>query len=367
MSREPCLAVVGATGLVGREALAILASRGVPSHRVLALASERSAGVSISYGRTRISVQPFDLGVAGLASHILLCAGSAFARAHARALVSGGASVVDNSSAFRSDPDVPLIVPEVNGHILQRSSSQLFANPNCSTILLVVALDPIRRALGLVDVVVSTYQAVSGAGRAGLEALERECREEVVEGVNAQSPFPEPCAFNVFPHESAFDQETGLCLEERKLITESARLWADTAPTITPTCARVPVRRAHSQAVTFTVHSKASEREIRDLLRSAPGIEVRENPTCPPTPLQATGRDEVLVGRIRRAPSEPQVGPARRFQLWLCGDQLRKGAALNAIQILELLDDRSLGAACPDPQRAGHRDEKTPELAARRS
>jgi len=326
------IAVVGATGAVGREALAILAERGVSAERIVALASARSAGSALAYGEGEVVVGESSLGAVCGCDAALLCADAQTARALGPAAAALGATVVDNSSAFRMAPGVPLVVPEVNGDLLDAEPTpRLIANPNCSTVILLCALEPLKRAFGVERVIVSTYQAVSGAGLAGIEELRRQTRAALEGEALAPEVFPETCGFNLFPHESAVDGATGLNGEEAKIVAESRRIWGEAGLRIEPTCVRVPVERAHSQSVTVDLGAAATEDEVRAALRAAPWLEVIDDRAGGvfPTPRKATGRDEVLVGRVR-------VGQGgRTVSLWVCGDQLRKGAALNAVQVLE--------------------------------
>jgi aspartate-semialdehyde dehydrogenase len=327
---KPLVAVVGATGAVGREALAILADRAHPAGRVIALASARSAGERIPYADTEVTVQALPEASFPACDAALFCASADIARSHARLAVETGAVVVDNSSAFRMDPAVPLVVPEINADTM--GNARLIANPNCSTIILLTALNPLRKRFGINRVVVSTYQAVSGAGIEAVRELQSQARA-VLDGHPAQpSVFPEPCAFNVFSHESPLDPRTGLNGEESKMIAESARIWHDGPCTLIPTCVRVPVIRAHTQSAVITLDQPATEAAIREALSQAPGVTLLDDRANNrfPTPLGATGTDPVLAGRVRRF-SDTEFG------LLIAGDQLRKGAAGNAIQIMDLL------------------------------
>ena len=321
------IAVVGASGAVGREALALLLSMGVTPGRIGAFASGRSAGSTIACAGVAFRVGAVD--PARLAEHdvALFCADAETARRHAPPLAGAGTLVVDNSSAFRMDPDVPLVIPEVNGSALDRRP-RLVANPNCSTVILLTALEPIRRAFGIERISLSTYQAVSGAGRAGIRELRAQTRAVLDGGTGEPTFFPEPCAFNVFPHESGVDPDTGFNEEERKIVAESRRIWGLPDLPILPTCVRVPVERAHSQSVAVDLAGPATRADVEDALRAAAGVALFGDPRGP-TPLRAAGGDDVLVGRVRLDPD----GSGRRLLLWICGDQLRKGAALNAIQI----------------------------------
>ncbi len=337
MSDFPLIAIVGVTGAVGREALSILAERGHPADRIIPLASARSAGERIPYADTSVVVQALtdDFPSCDAA---LFCATADIARAHAPRAVAAGALVVDNSSAFRLHLSVPLVVPEINAETI--GDARLIANPNCSTIILLTALNPLRERFGIGKIVVSTYQAVSGAG---LEAIE-ELRSQATAVLSGQpvrpSVFPQPCAFNVFSHESPIDPFTGLNAEEAKMIAESRRIWNDPALQLIPTCVRVPVFRAHTQSAVVTLESPAPEDEVRAALAAAPGVSLLDDRTLQrfPTPLGATGSDRVLAGRLR------QFSPVE-FGVLIAGDQLRKGAALNAIQILDAVPQ-----ACARPR-----------------
>lgn len=345
MSLRRCtVAVVGATGAVGREALAILNERGVARERIIALASERSAGTKLGYGAGEIPVIALDEGSAARAFQraevAIFCADAETARRFAPVAVERGAFVVDNSSAFRMDPGVPLVVPEVNGALLD-AGAEVVANPNCSTILLLVAIEPLRRRFGVRSIVVSTYQAVSGAGMAAIDELRTQTTGVLAGRAASPKVFREPCAFNVFSHDSAIDPATGLNVEEKKLIDETRKIWGDSRVAITPTCVRVPVERAHSESVVVELREPAREDEVRLALGSAAGVSIVDDRASNafPTPLKASGIDDVLVGRIRPDPSAGFDGRGRcaRWCLWLSGDQIRKGAALNAVQIAERL------------------------------
>ncbi|MBX3379281.1 MAG: aspartate-semialdehyde dehydrogenase [Phycisphaeraceae bacterium] len=336
------LVVVGATGAVGREALAILEVRGHRADRIRAVASARSAGSTIPYAGSTIPVTE-----AGPASFVdckvaLFCATSDIARTLAPAARAAGCAVVDNSSAFRAEPNVPLVVPEVNGaEVAAAASPAIIANPNCSTILLLVALEPIRKRFGIERIVVSTYQAVSGAGAAAITELKTQATDMLAGREPRTNVFAEPCAFNVFSHNSAMDEATGLNGEEKKMISETRRIWHDANVEVSPTCVRVPVVRAHSESVTMTLVTPASEAEVRQSFEGAQGVFLIDDRKANkfPTPLHASGTDIVFVGRLRADPGSKRdaQGRTRNHCLFLSGDQLRKGAALNAIQIADLL------------------------------
>ena len=326
------VAIAGATGAVGGEFLSILAERRFPVGRFIPLASKRSVGRSVPFGGEDHPVRDlasFDFRGVDVA---FFSAGAERSRDHGPRAAKAGALVVDNSSAFRLDPAVPLIVPEIN---LEDAKGHhgLISNPNCSTILLVMALAPLMRHAAVRRIVVSTYQAVSGAGAKGLTELAQQLVDDQ-EGTNlAVSVFPVPIASNVIPFVQAFS-DGGLTTEEWKMVKETRRILSAPALRVSATCVRVPVRRAHSEAVNVEFERPVSPEEARAWLAAAPGVRVVDDPASMkfPTPRDAEGKDEVLVGRIRRDP-----GLETALDLWVTGDQLRKGAALNAVQIAEAL------------------------------
>lgn len=340
MSQSPCIAVVGATGAVGREALSILASRGVRASSVRAIASCRSVGAALPFGSARLTALPLDEASIRGVTLALLCADAEVSRCWAPRLVERGATVIDNSSAFRLDPRVPLVVPEVNARGLDAPGpGRLLANPNCCVAILAAAVEPLRRAFGVSAVRVCTYQAVSGAGAAAVDELQTQCRDVLDGRPVSPAVFREPCAFNVFAHDSAVDPDTGLCGEERKIIDELRRLWDAPELPVSPVCVRVPVARAHTLAIGLELERPARVDEARALLAAGEGLELVDDRARNdfPTPLKAAGRDQVLVGRLRADPGRPAEtsGATRFLQLTACADQLRKGAALNAVQIAE--------------------------------
>jgi aspartate-semialdehyde dehydrogenase len=344
VSSEHPIAVIGATGAVGREALSILAGRGVPASRIRPIASCRSVGAPVPYGPNHLAALPLDEASLRGVTLALLCADADLSRCWAPRLVARGATVIDNSSAFRLDPRVPLVVPEVNGRLLDAPGpgpGRLIANPNCCVAILAAAVEPLRHAFGVGAVRVCTYQAVSGAGAAAVDELQTQCRD-VLNGHPARpAVFREPCAFNVFAHDSAVDPDTGLCGEERKIIDELRRLWDAPDLPVSPVCVRVPVARAHTLAIGLELCRPARIDEARALLAAGAGLELVDDRAGNdfPTPLKAAGRDPVLVGRLRADPARPaeESGATRFLQLTACADQLRKGAALNAVQIAERL------------------------------
>ncbi len=346
------LAIVGATGAVGQEILAILAELDVPAERVRPLASKRSAGTVLPYAGNDLPVAELDETSFADVDAALFSAGADTARRFAPIAAAAGAVVIDNSSAFRMDAGVPLVVPEVNGELVTRGRQQegtgdvaataasIIANPNCSAIILVTAIDALRRAFGLDRLVVSTYQAASGAGAAAMRELSTQA-SAVLAG-NAVTPeiFAEPCAFNVFSHDTDVDQSTGRNVEEQKVIEETRKIFGLPDLKMSVTCIRVPVFRAHAESVNLTLGSAATEEQFRRVLEDAAGVSVIDDRGANdfPTSLKASGRDDVLVGRIRGDESQPREGDAwLGFDLFVAGDQLRKGAALNALQIARLL------------------------------
>jgi aspartate-semialdehyde dehydrogenase len=326
------IAVVGATGNVGRVMLEVLRERGLDDDLVL-FASPRSAGAQIE-GRP-VHVLDDDAGLGGI-DVALFSAGASTSEAWAARFVEHGATVVDNSSAFRHDPDVPLVVSEVNPHALQDHHG-IIANPNCSTMQLVVALAPIHRAAGIERLVVSTYQSVSGTGRVALDELDSQVRAAMSgEPLPDPSVYPDHIAFNVIGAAGAFADGEDHTDEERKMMFETRKILADQQIGVAVTCVRVPVRVCHSEAVNVQTREPLSAEAATELLRGAPGVELAPAATPPaqmvPSPLQAAGRDEVFVGRIRRDESHP-----RALSMWVVSDNLRKGAATNAVQIAQLL------------------------------
>jgi aspartate-semialdehyde dehydrogenase len=326
------VAIAGATGAVGEELLAVLAQRGFPVGRLVPLASARSVGRTVRFAGSDHPVADlatFDFRGVDVA---FFSAGADRSREHAPRAARAGALVVDNSSAFRMDPDVPLLVPEVNPESA-RVHRGLIAVPNCSTILLVMVLAPILSRAPARPIVVSTYQAVSGSGSKGLDELARQIEDERAGREPVARVYPVPIASNVIPFVQAFGED-GLTVEEWKMVRETRRILGLADLAISATCVRVPVRRAHSESVNVEFEREVSPDEVRAWLEDAPGVRVVDDPAATrfPTPRDAEGGDDVLVGRIRRDP-----GRSTAVDLWLTGDQLRKGAALNAVQIAERL------------------------------
>ncbi len=334
-------AIAGATGAVGEEFLSIFAGRGIEASQLRLLASARSAGRKISYRDTELTVEELTAGSFDGIDVAFFSAGGGRSREFAKHAVTAGAVVIDNSSAFRMDPDVPLVVPEVNPDDVFTHRG-IIANPNCSTIIMLMAVAPIYRTFGVERMVVSTYQASSGAGRQAMLELEQQSRD-ILDGKSITPKIlPHQAAFNIFNHNSAID-ETGYNEEERKMVSESRKILHDNDLRITATCVRVPVPRAHSEAINLTLDKSATADEVRAVLDSAAGVRVvddRERSYFP-MPIEASGIDEMLVGRIRQDLSQPD---GRGIDLFVSGDQLRKGAALNAVQIADVLAKSSIGS-----------------------
>jgi aspartate-semialdehyde dehydrogenase len=319
------VAVVGATGVVGRTMLELLSERSFPADEIVLFASPRSAGTEIDGRVVQVLDDSADLSGFDVA---LFSAGAGTSRQWAARFVDQGAVVVDNSSAFRRDPSVPLVVSEVNPHALAHHRG-VIANPNCSTMQLMVALAPIHRAVGIERLIVATYQSVSGTGAKAIDELDAQAHASL-HGMQMPAPevYPEPIAFNVIGAAGNFADGDDHTDEERKMMFETHKILEDESIGVAVTCVRVPVRICHSEAVNVQTREPLSADRARELLADAPGV-LLENV---PTPLQAQGRDEVFVGRIRRDESHP-----RALGMWIVSDNLRKGAATNAVQIAELL------------------------------
>lgn len=337
------VAIVGATGAVGREALAIYEQRGFPAANLRPLASARSAGSRLPYMQGELVVQELSEASFAGAKVAIFCATSGISKQFAQVAMKDGCHVVDNSSAFRMDPAVPLVIPEVNPEAIpaDRSKPLLIANPNCSTIIMLMGIHPLHKRYGVEHATVSTYQAVSGAGAAAMDELRQQAGQSLQGLPISPKIFTEQCAFNVFSHNSAVDVETGLNVEETKLIKETHKIWGTTSVTITPTCIRVPVYRAHSESIALRLREAITEAQLRDAYVGEAGVSVLDDRAGNkfPTPLKTAGGNDVWVGRLRADPAFglDSTGRSRHWCLWVCGDQLRKGAAQNAIQIADIL------------------------------
>jgi len=340
MSKTYDVAVVGATGAVGECMLDILASRNFPVGKVYALASERSAGKTVAFGRQELAVEnlaDFDFGKVQIG---LFSPGASVSAVYAPKAGAAGCVVIDNTSQFRYDHDIPLVVPEVNPEaIAQYRNRYIIANPNCSTIQMLVALKPIHDAVGITRINVCTYQAVSGTGKEAIEELATQTAS-LLNGRPAEAKvYPKQIAFNVLPQIDVF-QDNGYTKEEMKMVWETRKIMGDDSIEVNPTCVRVPVFYGHSEAVHIETRDKITAAEAQRLLAAAPGVVLMDErkPGGYPTPVgDASGKDPVFVGRVREDISHP-----RGLDLWVVSDNVRKGAALNSIQIAETLIERFL-------------------------
>ncbi|MCP9799215.1 aspartate-semialdehyde dehydrogenase [Synechococcus sp. RedBA-s] len=346
-NRPLTVAVLGATGAVGQELLELLAERQVPIAELRLLASERSAGRQLVWKGRELTIEAVAAGSFEGVDLVLASAGGSISRRWAPVAVAAGAVVIDNSSAFRLDPEVPLVVPEVNPQAALEHQG-IIANPNCTTILLTLALAPLQARRPIRRVVVSTYQSASGAGARAMEELRTLSRTVLDGGEPLSEVLPHSLAFNLFLHNSPL-QPSGYCEEELKMLHETRKIMALPQLRLTATCVRVPVLRAHSEAVNIEFEQPFPVEEARALLAVAPGVELLEDFAANrfPMPTDVTGRDPVAIGRIRQDLSDPNA-----LELWLCGDQIRKGAALNAVQIAELLLKPAQPAQVPAPSAA---------------
>lgn len=325
------IAVVGATGLVGRHMIHILEERGFGEETLVPVASERSAGETIPFGGKEFAVVDVATALETAPDFALFSAGSEVSKTWAKKFSESGTVVIDNSSAWRLGQHTPLIVPEVNGAWLT-GKERLIANPNCSTIQLMVALAPVHKSLGIRRMVVTTFQSVSGAGQKGYQQWVDE-----VQGKEEKTDcFPHPIHGNVIPQCDSFEQE-GFTKEEMKLIRECKKILNDYHILIAPTCTRVPVAIGHSESVVVETFRPFDMPELLEIFNKAPGLNLLDKPESMtyPMPLDVAGYDEVFIGRIRRDPTQ-----THGFHCWIVGDNLRKGAATNAIQIMEIMLDR---------------------------
>ena len=326
------VAVLGASGAVGQELLQLLAERDFPVAELSLLASARSAGSTQQWNGQTLTVAEVNQESFRGIDLVLASAGGSVSRLWREAITGSGALMVDNSSAFRMEEGVPLVVPEVNPEAAF-SNSGVIANPNCTTILLTLALAPLAAKRTIRRVVVSTYQSASGAGARAMEELKQLSKVVLDGGTPVSEVLPHPLAFNLFLHDSPL-QENSYCEEEMKMVNETRKIMGLKDLPFTATCVRVPVLRAHSESVNIAFDQPFPVEEARSLLKQAPGVELIEDVSSNrfPMPTDVTGRDPVAIGRIRQDISDPNA-----LELWLCGDQIRKGAALNAVQIAELL------------------------------
>ncbi|MHC4474082.1 MAG: aspartate-semialdehyde dehydrogenase [Planctomycetota bacterium] len=329
------LAIAGVTGAVGQEFLKILEQRDFPFDSLKVLASSRSKGKRIDFKNKTYIVEELGKDSFGGVDVALFSAGGSRSKEFAPAAAAAGAVVVDNSSAFRMDTEVPLVIPEINPQEISNRPKGIIANPNCSTIIGIVPVWPLHKANPVKRMVVSTYQAASGAGQAAMLELESQTRE-ILEGKEPTcNAFPYQIAFNVFNHNTDLDAD-GYNLEEVKMVKETHKIFDCPDIAITCTCIRIPVFRAHCESINLEFTDPITPDQVRDLLSTAPGVSLiddRQNNRFP-MPIDATGQDDIFVGRIRQDHSIPDN---RGLNIWVAGDQLRKGAALNAVQIAEKL------------------------------
>ncbi len=344
MNRKPRIAVVGASGAVGEAMLSILAERGHREDRVTALASERSAGEEVEFGNASLTIENLaDFDFTGT-DYALFSAGGSVSKEFAPKAAAQGAIVIDNTSAFRYDKDIPLVVPECNAHVLDDiDGGCIIANPNCSTIQMVVALAPIHREAGISRINVATYQSVSGAGRKGLNELAQQTAAKLNFKDSEPAAFAQPIAFNVIPQ---IDEllDNGYSREEMKMLWETQKILEDDSILVNATAVRVPVFYGHAEAVHFETRQDISIERVRELLQDAAGVVwlAGENKQHPTPFTHAAGKDPVYVGRLRRDLSHP-----RGISMWVVADNVRKGAALNAVQIMDYLESRAVPGSNP--------------------
>jgi len=333
MKSQPHVAIVGATGAVGREMLVCLEERNFPLSKLTLLASARSAGSTLPFRGEEIVIEELrENSFAGI-DIALFSAGGGISEKFGPLAAEAGCIVIDNSSAFRMDPEVPLVVPEINPEAAKNQPRNIIANPNCSTIITLMGLAPLHREFGLTGIIASTYQAVSGSGAQGIAELESQTNALITGDPIDKKVYPHQIAHNVIPHVDAF-QESGYTREEQKMLHEGRKILSLPDLKVTCTCVRVPVMRSHSISVTAIFEKDPSVAEAQAVYANAAGVKLRDDPDqgLYPVPLDTTGEDDCLVGRIRK----DQVLP-NALALWVVGDQVRKGAALNAVQIAELL------------------------------
>lgn len=332
----PVVAIAGVTGAVGQELLELFKSRNFPYANLKLLASSRSAGQKIAFQGKDYVVEELTKDSFEGVDIAFFSAGGGRSKEFAPAAADAGAVVIDNSSAYRMHPEVPLVVPEVNPDAAFDRPLGIIANPNCSTIIMNVAVWPIHEKVGVQRVIASTYQAASGAGQAAMDELEQQSRDWVKGDPLTQDIFGRQYIWNLFSHNSPIDPATGYNEEELKMVNETRKIFNDKDIQVTATCVRVPVLRAHCESINLTLKSPMTPEEARELLANAPGLEICDDRVnnIHPEPLAASGKDDCLVGRIRQDLSQPNnLG----LELFVAGDQIRKGAALNAVQIAELL------------------------------
>ena len=327
------VAVVGATGLVGTQMLTVLKERNFPITELIPVASEKSVGKEVEYNGKKYKIVSAATAISMKPDIAVFSAGGSTSLELAPIFAAAGTTVIDNSSAWRMDPTKKLIVPEVNAHELTKED-KIIANPNCSTIQMVVVLEPLHKKYKIKRVVVSTYQSVTGTGKKAVDQLFDERKGEM----NGEKAYPYQIDLNLLPHIDVF-QENGYTKEEMKMILETNKIMSDDTIKVTATTVRVPVIGGHSESVNIEFENDFDVNEVKELLSKSPGIIVKDNPAKLeyPTPLDAHNKDEVFVGRIRRDESQPKT-----LNLWIVADNLRKGAATNAVQIAEYLVSKKL-------------------------
>jgi len=329
------IAIVGATGAVGREFVGCIESRGIPVKSLKLLASARSAGQKQKFRGEELTIEELTEKSLEGVDIALFSAGSGISKQYAPIAVKAGAVVVDNSSAFRADPSIPLVVPEINADSI-KTHKGIIANPNCAAITTVVPLWPVHQVNPVKRLIVSTYQAASGGGAALMEELELSTRAYLDGKTYEPKVVKYPYAFNLFSHNTAIDMATGYNDEETKLMREAKKIFADDSMAVSATCIRVPVLRAHSVSMTFVCEKPIEPSQVRALLEKAPGVKLVDDweNNYFPMPVDASGQGDVLAGRIRKDLSDPS---GKSISMFVAADQLLKGAALNAVQIAELL------------------------------
>ena len=335
MNANPVIAIVGVTGAVGAEFIATMNRRNFPVRRLKALASARSAGKTLTFRDETVVIEELTEASFDGVDIALFSAGSGIAKRFAPAAVKSGAVVIDNSSAFRMDNGVPLVIPEVNARRIADHRG-IIANPNCAAITALVPLWPIHQQNRIKRLIIATYQAASGAGAAAMQELVDSTRASLDGTAFAPKVMPHPYAFNLFSHNTDIDPDTGYNGEETKVIQETKKIFEDERIAIGVTCVRVPVLRAHCEAITIECERPITEDQVRSVLAGAPGVTIVDDRARNyfPMPVDASGQDNVLVGRIRKDLSDPS---GHSISMFVAADQLLKGAALNAIQIAELL------------------------------
>jgi aspartate-semialdehyde dehydrogenase len=337
LSKSYRVAILGATGAVGTELMSLLLERKFPLAELKLLASEKSVGKQLGFGNQTLTLEAVEANSFDNIDVVLASAGGSISKQWAPIAAKAGAVVIDNSSAFRMQPDVPLVVPEVNPDAVS-SHQGIIANPNCTTILMNLAVWPLHRVNPVKRIIAATYQSASGAGARAMEEVKQQSQAILNQEQPEANVLPYPLAFNLFLHNSPMT-ENSYCEEEMKMVNETRKIFNCPELRISATCVRVPVLRAHSEAINLEFDQPFAPETARQILSQAPGVKLVEDfsQNYFPMPIEASGKDEVLVGRIRQDISHPHA-----LDLWLCGDQIRKGAALNAVQIAELLIERNL-------------------------